>query len=789
MLRALQATVALLLLSNQALAAAAPAAPVYAATPPPAPAAPDSADRHRVFVDLTVNGETEGQILVIFTDAGVFASRADLTQYGVPVGKAICITISQTCYIALDELKPDITYSFDQSALALSITMSASALQRKSVSLGLVQPELSDEHVRGNVINYSINVVQKAPVAGVLDDRFGIAKNVVIEGGVGKTTGGVVQRTYTDLTLDYPDVQKRFIVGDSVAVGGDLGGSFNFGGFTIQRQFSLDPYTINYPTPTLQTAITQPSQAQIFVNGVMVKTVDLPPGYYTLSNIPVVAGISNAQVVIKNAYGQTTFNTGTYGGVSLLRKGLTDYQYGLGFLQENQGLPNQGYGPVVGSAHYRLGMSDQATIGSLIQWSAGLENAGIDYDAQIGAGVFHAGAATSIGTGRAGSSGTLAFTATAPRTSIAVAVQGQTRNYTLLSSFETASQQIDSALVSWSRQLSRIASIALSAQVTNYLNMGAVRQETISFTQLVGSWTLSSSLSFANAPSVPGQPGGSTHSLAITLVRQVGSREDVSQTESVNVQTGQGAASGVQFTSSALTPLDSSYNAVVQSKQGGGIEAGGWANLATPYAALQLFASPGSQLSSVTGSLNGAVVSTSKGTFFTQSVPDAYALVVTGTPNADVFLSGQYVGRTGGNGAMIVPFLESNYSNSITVSSEGLPLSQILQGPPSAQIGPSYHNGALVKNHVEQVHALLGKVLFKEGANDIVPMYGDAKLVFGPFNYSSPIDEDGRVYFQGVLPGTYDLTISVPGKNCKTSVTVPDFNDITHDLGTIHCKI
>ncbi|HTA38700.1 MAG TPA: fimbria/pilus outer membrane usher protein [Candidatus Acidoferrales bacterium] len=797
--RSLIATLAAVILVNQSLLPGAALASDTAPLPPPiaaeagdssaSPGPAPPAGSNRAFVDLTWNHEPRGKVLALFAGKDVFVSQDDLRRFNVPLDGARCTTVSGVCYIALSSLAPSITFVFTESTLALDVTTSAALLQRQDILLAGVAPEMSDHFVRGNVLNYSLNEVAGSQFAGVLDDRFGLAKDTMLEGGVGRTTDGLFQRTYTDLTIDSVADERRTIFGDSSAFGGDLGGSFLMGGVMIQREFSLDPYSINYPTPTLQTAITQPSQALIYVNGLLVKTIDLPPGYYTLSNIPVAAGISNAQVVIRNAFGQTSFDTGTYGAISLLRKGLTDYQYGVGFLRENVGLPGDSYGPAVVTAHYRLGMSDAATIGGLVQESDGLGNLGADYDAQIGAGVLHTAAGASLGSGRDGASGAIAYTATSLKSSFAIAFAMQSKNYTLVSSIAPEFQTVDTFIASFGRQITHSASINFSEQITKYLALGTVRQTIIGLSQQLGAWSASGTFSIQSAPGQPGFPGGTTRSFSLSFIRNIGSRLNTSATEAINVETGPGAASGYQITSSALTPLDSSYNAVIQTKPGGGVAIGGWANLASPYGTLQLQSSPGGSFSDLSASLNGAIVSTPRGTFFTQAVPDAYALVVSGTPGAAVYLSGQYVGKTAGNGAMVAPFLQSNFVNNISVSNQGLALTQIITGPGNANVGPGYHNGVIVQNHVEIVHALLGKVLLRSGDNDIVPMYGDAVLRFGDSTFSSPIDEDGRVYFQGVPPGTYALTITVPGKTCSVSVSIPQFPGPTYELGTIRCSI
>ena len=754
-------------------------------SPSPAPA------YHRSFVDLSIDGEPAGSVLAVFNDGtDVLLTRGDLRQHGIPIGKAPCVTISDACYISLADLKPSIGYSFDENALSVDISLGAGLLPRKAMAVGLQAPEMSDVHVRGNVLDYSFNGGPQQKLAGTLDDRFGIANDVVLEGGVGRTTSGFVQRTFTDITIDDPSAQRRDVVGDTASEGDAFGGGFEYGGFTVQRQFSLDPYSITYPTPTLQTAITQPSQAQIYVNGVLVKTIDLPPGYYTLNNLPVVAGISNAQVVIRNAYGASTFNTGTFGGVSLLRPGLSDYQFGAGFLRENLGEPDQSYGPAVGTASYRIGISNAATIGGLLQSADGTTDAGATYDAQIGAGVLQAAAGVSAGSGaRNGSAGLLSYSATTTKNGFAIALQAQSGDFTPVSSFVPAVEQFSSAVVAWSRQITHQLSLTLSEQISNYADQGAIKQTALAFTQQLGVWTMTGSYGIGSSPATAQTPAQHTQSLSVSFIRTLPSRSNTTLSEAVNVQTGPGAASGVEINSSALSPMDSSYNAVLQTKPGGGIEGGGWVNLASQYGTLQLYGSPGSTLSQIGGELDGAIVSTSKGTFFTQSVPDAYALVVTGVPKAPVYYSGMYVGATTRNGAMVVPFLQSNFANNISVSNGGLPLDQILVGAGSGNVAPSYHNGALVEDRVVTVHAIVGKVMFQEGNNRIPPMYGDARLELAQLHYDSPIDDEGRVYFQNVPPGRYDLRITVPGKTCTTAVDIPAFSSVVYKMGTVACKI
>jgi outer membrane usher protein len=764
-----------------------------------------STGRHRTFVDVTWNGEPRGKVLAVFDDTGdIWLSRGDLSAFGVPAGSAACLTESEMCYLALADFKSSLAFTFSTDTLTLTVKTTASLLEQKTIDFANPAPHFDNAHITGNVLNYALTVLPHSSFAGTLDDRFGVAKNVVVEAGAGRTTDGLLQRTYTDVTIDNPQSEERTIVGDTTAVGGDLGGSFQMGGVVVQRQFSLDPYAVNFPTPSLRTAITQPSTAQILVNGVVVRTVDLPPGYYDLNSLPIATGINNAQVIIRNAYGQQTYDVGEYGAVTLLRKGLTDYQYGVGFLRENVGLPNEGYGPFAASAHYRLGLSDVATIGAVAQESNGLTNGGVDYDVQLGPGVLHAGVGGSFGRASGlssngttdvqlsglranGTTEVLGYSSNASRFGASFLLQAQTPGYTQIQSFIPEFVTQHAAILTLSTEISRSLSVSASEQATKYAGAGTLAQTTFGVSKQLGKWSLAGSYSIGATPTQAGIPGGTTRSVAVSLLRSLWSTGNSTGSEAVNMQTGPNAVSGYQITTTATSPLLSSYNLAIQNRSGGGIGIGGWANIGTPYATLDLLSQPGGGSGGLSATLSGALTTTRKGTYFTQPVQDGYALVDVGLPNVPVYVNGQYAGATNHSGAMVAPFLQSNLQNTISVSSRGLPMTEMLGNGTDSNVGPSYHNGTVVKVQAQSVHAVRGIVLLRAGAQDVIPMYGDAVLSLSGTTYSSPIDDTGRVYWQGIRAGRYQLTVTLPTRSCTTSIDVPRFSEAVYNLGTIRC--
>ena len=117
----------------------------------------------------------------------------------------------------------------------------------------------------------------------------------------------------------------RYLVGDRFDATGPLGGSALLGGFSVSREFSLDPYFVRFPTVGLSGAVFTRSTAEVYVNGQLVRREILPPGPFELRNLPASVGSGTAEVVLRDAFGrQQVISPPFYFTSTLLRAGIQE---------------------------------------------------------------------------------------------------------------------------------------------------------------------------------------------------------------------------------------------------------------------------------------------------------------------------------------------------------------------------------------------------------------------------------------------------------------------------------
>ena len=77
----------------------------------------------------------------------------------------------------------------------------------------------------------------------------------------------------------------------------------------------------------LSGSLTAPATLDIYVNDRLIKSQQLPPGTFTLNDLPIPAGAGAARVVVRDAFGrQQEIGGSYYVTTSLLQQGLQQYQ-------------------------------------------------------------------------------------------------------------------------------------------------------------------------------------------------------------------------------------------------------------------------------------------------------------------------------------------------------------------------------------------------------------------------------------------------------------------------------
>ena len=187
----------------------------------------------------------------------------------------------------------------------------------------------------------------------------------------------------TNFTVDQVGGRRRWVLGDTIGRSTTLGSSPVVGGFSLSTQQDLDPYYAIYPAPQVRGAVRTPSTADVYVDGRLVSSVRLPPGQFTLNDLPIETGLGNARVIIRDAFGrQQSINLGFYLSTQLLKRGEQDYSY-VGGLERTSNGTKVEYGRAMGTAVHSVGLADWLTIGFQAEGAKDLVMGGVGFHAKL----------------------------------------------------------------------------------------------------------------------------------------------------------------------------------------------------------------------------------------------------------------------------------------------------------------------------------------------------------------------------------------------------------------------
>lgn len=169
------------------------------------------------------------------------------------------------------------------------------------------------------------------------------------------------------LTYDDPDNLIRYQVGDLNYNVLDFQTFQPGAGFLLSTNFDLNPYRLFNPMTFREITLNTASRVRVFVNGVLVQTLNLPQGRHRLDNLPLNEGINTIRLEIQDNRGRLE-NIQFKGTTSynLISKGYHDFTYGGGVPAEDA-LQDRRYDTDNKKYFYVLnhlyGMSDQFNLG------------------------------------------------------------------------------------------------------------------------------------------------------------------------------------------------------------------------------------------------------------------------------------------------------------------------------------------------------------------------------------------------------------------------------------------
>ena len=104
------------------------------------------------------------------------------------------------------------------------------------------------------------------------------------------------------------------------------------GGVSISKDLSLQPYVLTYPTGEHEFYLTDPAEAEIWVNDVMVSKMVLQPGTHDVRGFPFSTGNNHVKIILRDFAGRVdSIDFSAQYNMTLLAKGFSRYSLNAGF--------------------------------------------------------------------------------------------------------------------------------------------------------------------------------------------------------------------------------------------------------------------------------------------------------------------------------------------------------------------------------------------------------------------------------------------------------------------------
>jgi len=283
-------------------------------------------------------------------------------------------------------------YDPQQLAIAMDIaserratrTVMVSPLERDKIGTYVKPAEFSAYlNIRGNV-DYLWSGADKGLQSPVLFlDGAARALGAVIESQAVWQPGSNAtdfQRLGTRLVYDDPKNLVRWTLGDLQPVTRGFQSVPDIAGLSVFRSYSvLQPQEIVRPRGDRSFQLTRSSTVEVFVNGELVRRLQLAPGTYNLRDFPFTQGANDVRLNILDDTGRSeVLRFNVFLDQSQLSAGLSEFGLYAGVMAplEAHG-PNYSSKPAV-SAFIRHGMSDALTLGANVQADSRVVMGGVE---------------------------------------------------------------------------------------------------------------------------------------------------------------------------------------------------------------------------------------------------------------------------------------------------------------------------------------------------------------------------------------------------------------------------
>jgi outer membrane usher protein len=752
-------------------------------TVPPAvlPTAPAVDEELLLQVDVNAQGLVDTVLVLRGVDGKIAVPVDSLDRWRLRRPSASPRFHAGTPYYALDAIA-GVTYLYDEAKQRLTIAAPPAAFagsQFVNAQLAYPPPTVSQ---LGAFLNYNLfasHASGSSQYAGQFEAGLFSAYGVLISDMLAQDSDGTRKavRLDTTWTTDFPQKLTTLRIGDAINVPGAWGRAVRFGGVQYSTNFATQPGYITFPSIASNGQAALPSTVDVFVNNALVAQKTVPPGPFSITNIPTVNGSGNVQLVVRDLFGrEQVISQSFYASVNLLKAGLEDFSYEAGVERNNFGTESSDYGHAVASATYRRGLTDQLTGEIRGEASRNLGVAGVAAGYLIdGIGVASATAVASGGNGGTGALGGAGFQRQTGRLSLLAQAMWSSSSFRQIGA--TAENPVP--LRQWSAsvgyQMDRFGSANLTYVAQDFRTKENVHIASAGYSVAIGPWAFLG----LTAAKIFGEHG--SVQIGATLTVPLGDRTIAAVGYNAVRHSAQANSTDTSFTLQRSVPVGEGYGyRLVAHTLNNQLEADGiWQNNYGTYEA---------DLSRFQGS-NAGRVSAAGGlgyvgghAFASRQITDSFGVVrVADYPGVGILQDNQPVGRTDANGYAVLPQLRAFDINRVAIEERDLPLDAQVDKLKIEAV-PFFRSGLLLDFPVRRSHGATMHIRLDDGG----PIPSGAIVRVAGRDEEFPVALDGEAYVTGLEDHNH-LRATWKGRSCELEVAFPHTTDPLPDLGTFVC--
>ena len=734
-----------------------------------------------VFLDVFINEQHKGTVVLLRSEDRLFVGAQDLRLWRLGLPNTNPLTFYGEEFYALDALL-GLTYKLDESTQMLTVQVppglfDATFLNGKKIDFSA--PSLQS---LGGFLNYDVLASHKlgrTMTNGLLElGRFGTwgtAQTRILALDLNKQASAI--RLDSTWTRDKPMELASLRFGDAISSRSSWGGAVRFGGVQWTTNFSTQPGFVTFPLPGISGEAAMPSTVDLYVNNALRMRRQVPSGPFSIQDLPVTNGQGDARLVVRDILGREQVITQPFFTDSrLLKQGLQEYSYELGFVRRNFGIDSNNYGRPLAVGTYRQGITKKFTgeiHGEVLgnQQAVGLGGVLLLQDAGVFSSSF---AMSNSGKGVGGLLG-LGFSRQSGNFGFGVNTQLASQRFAKLGlqPEELAPRHI-------SQIFANLATTALGSFAANYTEQVFRDREeneivSGSYVREVGSL---GNLSVSVSRSLSGD---SKMIFGLNFSMMLG------KSNTANISTS--AKPGNQQATLQLSRSRPAGNGIgyrLVAELGDSDRREAEVSLQNGVGNYTLAAAQSQGQTAFRGSASGGVAFLGGSTFLSRRINNSFAVVqVPGYSGVGIYSDNQLVASTDANGNALLPGLRPYQKNSVRIEQADIPFDtrvDVLQ----LDAVPYFRSGLLLKFPVKRSRGALLSVVLENGeplpAGAQVQILGDNIVE----NEVFPTGFRGEVYLTG-LAVSNRLRVTLKEQSCEFALPFPETTDPLPHLGTYTC--